>query len=178
MHPRGNPESGGGEVLTGKILSVAEIIASLEKQVGVHREQEAKHAEREAFHRERREAHAVEVEALARRLDDFRTAAAAAMDLATRDTAPASAQAAEEDYGPASRPHLVKMVRRILTDLGPDRGVGASWIAFEINRRFGERLRKEVSMAQVSTILRRLRQKGEIRLQKSGRPHHEARYVL
>lgn len=179
MRLSSNPRSGGGEVLTDRLLSVPEIIASLEKQLALHREQEGTHAEREAFHRGQREAHAAEIEALSRRLDEFRAASAAAMDLALRAPAPAPvAPAKEEDYGPASRPKVVKMVRRILTDLGPNRGVGASWIASEINRRFGDRLRKEVSMSQVSTILRRLQQKGEIRLQKDGRPHHEARYVL
>lgn len=164
--------------MTDGLLSVPEIIASLEKQLALHREKEGAHAEREAFHREQRETHAAEIEALTRRLDEFRAASSAAMDLALRTPSPAPVDRVEEDYGPASRPKVVKMVRRILTDLGPNRGVGASWIAFEINRRFGDRLRKEVSMSQVSTILRRLREKGEIRLQKGGRPHHEARYVL
>lgn len=181
MRPRSNPKFGGGEVLTDRLLSVSEIIASLEEQLALHREQEGAHAEREAFHRGQRETHAAEIEALTRRLDEFRAASAAALDLALRAPSSSPAPVApvkEEDYGPASRPKVVKMVRRILTDLGPNRGVGASWIAFEINRRFGDRLRKEVSMSQVSTILRRLRQKGVIRLQTDGRPHHEARYVL
>lgn len=141
--------------MTRKLLSVPEIIASLENQVAVHREQEARHAEREAFHREQRLGHAAELEALTRRLDDFRTAATAAMDLAVRDSTAAPAAPAEEDYGPASRPNLAKMVRRVLTDLGPNHHVGPSWIAFEINRRFGDRLRRQVSERQVSAILDR-----------------------
>lgn len=155
-----------------------EIIASLEKQVAVHREQESRHAEREAFHREQRETHASELEALTRRLDEFRTVAAAAMDLALRDPAPAPAPSAEEDYGPAYRPNLRKMVWRVLTDLGPDRGIGAGWITTEINRRFGHRLRKQVTAAQISAVLRRLEKRGKIRLQRQGKPYHEARYAL
>src|SRR4028118_1436892 len=89
MRARSNPQSVAGEALMSRILSVPEIIASLEKQVAAHREQEARHAEREAFHREQRETHASELEALTRRLDEFRAAAAAAMDLALRDPAPA-----------------------------------------------------------------------------------------
>lgn len=161
-----------------RILSVPEIIASLEKQVAAHREHEARHAERETFHREQRQVHAAELEALTRRLDEFRAAAAAAMDLALRDPAAAPGPVAEEDYGPASRPNLRKMLWRVLTDLGPNRSVGASWIAFEINRRFGDRLRKQVTVAQISAILRRLQRGGKIRLQRQGKPHHEARYAL
>lgn len=162
-----------------RILSVPEIIASLEKQVAAHREQEVRHAERETFHREQREAHSAELEALTRRLDEFRAAATAAMDLALRDPVKvAGPPPAEEDYGPASRPDLRKMAWRVLTDLGPNRGVGASWIAFEINRRFGDRLRRQVTMAQISAVLRRLQRRGKIQLQRRGRPHHEARYTL
>lgn len=179
MRAGSNPQSGEGEVLTRRILSVPEIIASLEKQVGAHREQEARHAEREAFHREQRQAHSAELEALTRRLEEFRAAATAAMDLALRDPAPAAGPPVEEeDYGPASRPDLRKMVSRVLTDLGPDYSVGASWIASEINRRFGNRLRKQVTMAQISAVLRRLERRGKIRLRRPGRPHHEARYAL
>ncbi|HJX26444.1 MAG TPA: hypothetical protein VJ885_00915 [Thermoanaerobaculia bacterium] len=162
-----------------RILSVPEIIASLEKQVAAHREQEARHAEREAFHREQRETHASELEALTRRLDEFRAAAAAAMDLALRDPAPAPGPPVEEeDYGPASRPNLRKMVWRVLTDLGPDRSIGAGWIAGEINRRFGHRLRKQVAVAQISAVLRRLERRGKVQLRRPGKPYHEARYAL
>lgn len=67
--------------MTDRRLSVPEILASLEQQLPVHREQEGRHAEREAFHREQREPHAAEIEALSRRLDELRAVSAAAMDL-------------------------------------------------------------------------------------------------
>lgn len=159
-------------------LSVPEIIASLEKQVAAHRKQEEKHAEQEAFHREKRQAHAAELEALTKRLEDFRAAAAAALDLAVREPAGVPVAQTEEDYGPASRPNLAKMVRRVLTDLGPNHSVGASWIASEINRRFGSRLRRQASERQISAVLRRLQRQGEVQLRRAGRPHHEARYAL
>lgn len=57
------------------------------------------------------------------------------------------------------------MVRRVLSDLGPDRACGAKWVAQELNRRFGDRLRRPMSVRQVSAILHR-----------RGKPHHEARY--
>lgn len=163
--------------MTAKPWAVQEIIASLEKQAAVHREHEARHAEREAFHREQRLSHATELEAITRRLDDFRAAAAAAMDLAGRDPA-APAAAAVEDIGPASRPHLTRLVRRVLQDLAPGHHVGPKWITYEVNRQFGSRLRKLVSIRQVSAVLRRMHKQGKLKLQRSGKPHHEARYAL
>lgn len=161
--------------MAGKPWSVQAVIASLEKQAAVHRELEAQHAEKEAFHREQRSTHAAELEAITTRLKEFQAAAAAAIDLADRDPSRPASEA-EEDFGSASRPHLGKMVRRVLTDLGPDRACGATWVTQELNRRFGDRLRRQVSLRQVSAILRRLHRQGELDLRRRGKPHHEARY--
>lgn len=161
--------------MAGKPWSVQAIIASLEKQAAVHRELEAQHAEKETFHREQRSTHTAELEAITKRLQEFQAAAAAAMDLAGRDPSSPTSEA-EEDFGSASRPNLGWMVRRVLTDLGPGRACGARWVAQELNRRFGDRLRRQVSIRQVSAVLRRLHRQGELELHRRGKPHHEARY--
>lgn len=160
-----------------KLRSVEEIIGSLESQAAVHREREAHHAEQEALHREQRERHAAELATITRRLEDFRAAAEAAGELAERTAESPAAADAEEDFGPASKPRLARMVRKVITDLGPGRAFGANWVAKEMNSRFGPNLRKKVEVRQISDVLRRLHRLGELQLHRPGTARREARYV-
>jgi len=161
-----------------RFLSVEEIIASLEAQAAVHREREAHHAAEEAKHREQRTQHATELEMITRRLEEFRTAAAAASELAERTVARPAAADEEEDFGPASKPKLARMTRRVVTDLGPNRALGANWVAQEINSRFASNLRRQVEVRQISAVLRRMHRLGELDLHRPGTARREARYVL
>ncbi len=159
-------------------MSVQEIIASLEAQAAVHREREAHHAAGEASHREQREHHAAELETITRRLEEFRAVSAAAAELAERTIPKTAAKDAEEDFGPASKPRLARMARRVVTDLGPDRAFGANWVAKEVNHRFGFNLRKQVDVRQISAVLRRMHRLGELDLHRPGSARREARYIL
>lgn len=161
----------------GKQWSVREIVASLETQAEVHRERAAFHARHEAEHREQRTLHEAELAAISERLELFRSAASAAVELAVRVPEPLREVLAEEDFGPASKPHLTRMVEKVLADVPPRTHVGPGWVAQEVNRRFGENLRRQVDDRQISDVLRRLCRDGKLYCLRRGRPHHEARYT-
>ncbi len=161
--------------MTRKRLSVEEIIASLEAQAAVHREREAFFAAQEAQYREQRELHAAELATITRRLEAFRDSAEAAAELAERTFENAET---DEDFGPASKPRLARMVRRVVSDLGPDRAFGANRVAQEVNSRFGSNLRKQVEVPQISSVLRRMHRLGELDLRRPGTARREARYIL
>ena len=159
-----------------KRWSIEEVVASLEAEAAVHRERRDHFAEQEAYYREHRSRHETELEAITRRLDEFRAASAAALDLVTRLT-PRPSPPVEEDIGPASNPRLTKIVETILKELSPEQTVGPGWLTQEVNRRHGERLRKRVTPRQISDVLRRLARTGRLRQVRQGKPRHEARFV-
>ena len=157
--------------------SIGEVVASLEAQASFHREREAFHAEHEAIHREHRTAHAAELAEILRRLEAFRSAAEA-VDLADREGAVPSLSSLEEDgIDTLSRPRVHAMLEKVIAQKGADEPFGPVRLTGEVNRRFGQRLRRPVKAGQVSTALRRLERKGTIRLVREGKPHWEALYV-
>jgi hypothetical protein len=158
--------------------SIGEVLANLEAQAVFHREREAFYAEREAHYREHRTAHATELQEILRRLEAFRSAAAEALDLADREAvAPPEQSLTKKDFGFRSRPRIHLLLEKVIADLGADEPFGPLGLTAEMNRRFAERLRRPVKAGQVSTALRRLEQKGIVRLVQKGRPHAEALYV-
>jgi hypothetical protein len=156
--------------------SIAEVLSSLEAQAAFHREREAFHAAEAAAHQEKQRAHAAELAEISRRLELFRSAAGEALELSDRSV-PAGAQEPEEDIGPASRPDIRRMVDLILKTKGAGERFGPATLTQEINLRFGGRLRRPVSAAYVSVLLRRLSERGRIHLVRRGKPHWEALYV-
>jgi hypothetical protein len=160
-----------------KQWSIQEIVASLEAEAAVQQERRDHFAEREAYYREHRMRHEAELEAITRRLDEFRSASAAAVELVSR-LAPRSGPPQEAfDIGPASKPRLTKIVEAILAELTPDQAVGPGWLTQEVNRRHGDRLRKHVTPRQISDVLRRLARYGRLREVRKGKPRYEARFV-
>jgi hypothetical protein len=63
------------------------------------------------------------------------------------------------------------------SSLGAGQTFGATWVAQETNRRFHNALKKPVDVRTVSTVLRRLRDTGELRQVQPGGPAHEAVYA-
>ncbi|HYU31516.1 MAG TPA: hypothetical protein VEW48_05095 [Thermoanaerobaculia bacterium] len=164
-----------------KQWSVEEIVASLEAEAAAHREQAAHHTEQEAFHREKRTHHEAELEAITRRLDEFRAASAAALELVKR-LAPQQTPAAGPpnegmDIGPASKPRLTKIVESIVAELGTSQAFGPGWLTDEANRRHGDKLRKPVTARQMSDVLRRLTRQSRLRQVREGKGRYEARFV-
>jgi hypothetical protein len=158
-------------------LSVAAVLARLEAQAAFHRQQEAFHAERETYHREQRAAHGAELAELNRRLQAFRASAAEALELAARPVAAATAEEVSVDLGSASRPKLGSMVALLLESKAAGERFGPSGLAEEVNQRFGERLRRPATAAQVSTVLRRMHRLGKIHQDRRGRSRQEALYA-
>ena len=157
-------------------FSIRDIVTSLEKQAAFHREQMAQHAKKEAFHRELRSTHETELGIITSRLEAFRAATAAAVEIAGRE-APQSAVAETVDYGSASNPKLTNMVRTVLDEMGPHEPFGPIGVHAEVDRRFGSGLRSRIQVRQIADILRRLARTGAIHRLRTGIPHHESRYV-
>ena len=156
--------------------SIADVLENLEAQAIYHQERESFHAEQETHHREQRSGHAARLEEIRRRLEAFRNAAVEALDLAEEPVVRTAARE-EVDLGPASRPRLGRMVELILASKGSKEHIGPVTLCEEVNRHFGDRLRRPVDAGQISVVLRRLSRLGRIHLVRRGRPHWEALYV-
>lgn len=155
--------------------SIEEVLATLETQAAFHRERESFHAGQESLHREQRSHHAAELETITQRLEAFRAAAGAALDLAARTARPAEED--DHDLGPAYRPRLARMVDKILQTKKPNERFGPNGLTDEVNQRFAKNLRTPVDVRQISVVLRRMHRLGKIHLVRRGRPHWEALYV-
>jgi hypothetical protein len=155
-------------------LSVAEVLAHLETQMALHKEREEHHAGQEAFHREQKELHAAEYESIARHYEAFKAAAESAVELAARTGA---RPPAVQELPPGQPVQRSDLVARIVSELPSGAVFVPSGLAAEVNRRYREALRKPIDVRLVSTTLRRLADKGTIRLAERGKPHHEAQYT-
>lgn len=155
-------------------LSITDVLVRLEAQIAAVREKEAFHAEKESFHREQRTAFAAELEDLTRRHEAFKASATEAVDAAALLP---EVPAGNEDPGVAGRPSLPLLVQKILDGIKPGMHFGPDWVAAEINRRFGKRLRQPTTRRFVSIVLRRMVQRGQLLLYRQGRPHQQARYM-
>lgn len=159
-------------------LSVAQVLANLEKQLAYHRQQEAHHAEREVFHREQRAAHTAEIETVSKHYEAFKVTAEGAAAIAAR-TAAVPPPAQETPAPPArvepQRPH--KLVARLLAELPAGETLTASKVAAEVNRRYRSELKKPISVPLASTCLRRQAATGGVRLVEKGTAHIQAVYT-
>jgi hypothetical protein len=173
-----NEAAEGGKRLMKTNRSVGEILASLESQAGFHRERAAFHAGHEEHHKAQRSAHESELAEIERRLEAFRAAASEALELADRPAvAVPQPDVKQKDLGSASRPKLGRMVTLLLQDKGVSERFGPAGLTREVNERFGERLRRPVTVPQISIVLRRLQNQGKIHQVRQGRPHWEALYA-
>jgi len=155
-----------------KERSIREVIAHLEAQVEQLREREAWHAQQEAFHHGEQARFAAELEASSRHLESLRWAAYLAAGALGKVV-----QAEHENLGSASSPKLSRMVEKVLADLSPETQFGTRWMAHEVNRSFGSRLRKPADGRRISVVLRRFHRTGRLEMVRPGRPHWEALYV-
>ena len=153
-------------------LTVPQILAALESQIALHREREAFHARQEAMHREERARHAAELERVTK---NYETLQASTADFAAlpRATSPKGSG----DIVPGERPKLTRLVSLAVADLEPDRPFAASELAAEIDHRFGEHLKKPVNPRHVAIALRRMLDRGHLRIVRKGRPHTETLYA-
>jgi hypothetical protein len=154
-------------------LSVAQVLASLEAQMQLHREQEAHHAAQEEIHREQRAVHAAEYETVARHYEAFKASAAGATEIASRVAAPRL----EAPPQPLKPVVASRLVARAVSEMPAGEPFAPSRIAAEVNRRYSRELRKPIDSRLASTALRRFLQQGAIRLVAKGTAHREAIYA-
>jgi len=156
-------------------LSVAEILADLETQIGHLESQESFHAQHETVHREQREHYAAELARVRERYDTFKAAALAAGEVVNREFATAAQQAAADAKVRIST--LSKLVLHVVEGKPEQAHFSATTLAQEVNARFGKRLRRPLDPRTASVALRRLEAAGRIHLVEKGRAFHEAVYV-
>ena len=159
-------------------LSVAQVLANLEKQLAFHTEQERHHTERETFHREQRAVHAAEMEMVSKHYEAFKATAEGAATVAARTVAAAPPK--QEAPAPPvrrepQRPH--KLVARLVKELPQGEVFTASKVAAEVNRRYRSELKKPIDRPIASTCLRRMVADGRVRLVQKGTAHIQAVYT-
>jgi hypothetical protein len=154
-------------------ISLDSIVGRLQAQIAFDREREAFHAGQETFHREQRALFAAELEKLTSILESFETAATIATELADRGALPSAAPSL--DIG--RKPSLTRMVTRILETRPADDIFGSKAITAEVNKHYGEKLRRPVKVNLVSIVLRRMVTTGKLRLVQKGKPRHEALFA-
>jgi len=156
-------------------LSVAQVLANLETQMKLLRDQEIHHAEQEAFHREQRAVHAGEYETVARHYEAFKASAESAAEIASRVAPP---QPAREEPLPPLKPVLPsRLVARAVLEIPAGESFAPTRIAAEVNRRYPRELRKPIDSRLASTALRRLLAEGKVRLVRKGTAHRETIYA-
>ncbi len=158
----------------GTEISVAEVLANLEKRLAFHREQETLHREQETFHREEAESHAHEAETVAKHLEAFKTVALPAAEFAAPPSAPAPPPE-EPDLG--GRKLLIsRAISRVALSWPVGETFTGTQVAAEVNRRFSAKLGRLIDARLAAVTLRRLSIIGKIQLARKGRAHHEALY--
>lgn len=159
-------------------LSVAEILAKLEARIAHHEQQVTLHKQQEAHHREQSTAHAAELDKVRQHFESFKAAALPAADLAGVPVAPAARGKEPEDLSEFVGKRLMtsKLIARVVRGYGESETFGASRVAAEANRRYGDKLNRPVDARTVSTVLRRLRDAGELHQVRPGTAAHEAVY--
>ena len=161
-------------------LSVAEILAKLQARIAHHEEQVAFHQQQEAHHREQSASHGAELEKVRQHFEAFQAAALPAADMAGVPVTPGKGRdETPEDFHEfiGKRIPTSKLVARIVHRLLEDETFGAQRVAEEANRRHADKMKKPVGARQVSVVLRRMRDAGELHQAQPGGAAHEALYT-
>ena len=158
--------------------SIAEVVADMEAQLAYHESQEAFHAEQEIYHREQRAVHQEAFGKVRERYELFKNAVAAVGDVVLdRPAAAPSAAEPEKLAIDAGRPPtLAMLVTRLVEKKSGEERLTPSSITAELNERFAGKLPRAADGRAVSLCLRRLMDKGQLRLVRKGGAAHEAVY--
>lgn len=155
--------------------SLGQMIAELEKKVGLHRERQSFHAEQEALHRDKAAQHGAELEAAQAHLQALRAAAETAGELLGRDEAAPSSQPERNDTLDVNRKRaLSRMVAQVVESKSPDETFGARAVTQAVQERWGAQLRHHPDSRSVAALLRRWALSGRLHQVREGRAHHEA----
>jgi hypothetical protein len=156
-------------------LSVAQILADLETQIAHFEAQGPFHARQEAFHRAEKERCENEVATLRERYEAFKKASAEAREVVQRKGTGGPPPLDEEDDGrSASMPTLISWVVAAKAD---GDSFGATALTQEINQHYSNRLRQPINLRSVSVALSRMAKRGQVKVVREGKAHHEALYT-
>lgn len=154
--------------------TLGELVSHLEQRIALHQEKEDFHARQILRHENERDRHAAERQRLSEHRDSLGKSLAATRDLLTRSTP--ALLGPFEDYGPASRPKMAKMVARVLENHDPAQLITPTLLAQTLGEIFQEHLRGPVDPKHVSVVLRRFVREGKVSLARKGTSHTEAVY--
>lgn len=149
-------------------VSVSRLLAHLQAQIELHQERVAFHAQQKAFHEEQQAFHAAELEKVSRQFEAFRASAEAALETGVP-------QPQEEIQTRHVR--VSHLIRQAIERLPAEQSFGAAEISRQLSQRYRGKLRRQIDSRAVAVTLRRLEQRGILRMIREGRPHLEALYV-
>lgn len=157
-------------------LSIEKVLAELKARIERHRSQEAFHAEQEAFHQKERVRHAEELQMVMARFETFQAAADAVTGLVEPPQDQKKEQKIDDSIPPGKGAVLSKLVARVVAAKAPTEAFGASDITYEIQERYGARLKRKVDVRTVAAKLRRMTKSQLIHQTREGRSFHESLY--
>jgi hypothetical protein len=151
--------------------SVADMLARLEAQIALHRDQQAFHAEQKSHHQDEEARHAAALERLSQRYAAFKAAADEAEAALVPDPAPETMAPDDSDLGP--RPKKGQALGRVVDTWPPGVPFGASEVAAAVNRRFGK---LSLTARDAESFLRRRSLNRTLEVVRKGKPFHETLY--
>lgn len=154
-------------------LSVAQLLANLERRIAFHRDKAALHARQTEHHREQHALHEAELEKVSQHFESLKTLVGAVADLALPPGL--SFPEGDSDLGP--KPKVSKLAWRVIQGKPDGETFGPASVTAEINARFRDRLKKPADRRTVSAALRRLCYRYRIQLVQEGRASHGAVYT-
>lgn len=161
-------------------VSVARLLAELEKKVALHRDRQALHAEQAATHETQRAFHEAELRKTLERLEALRAAVTGAGEVLVPlpgEEVPQPVAKPEPDELPRSRGDVfAKLVDRIVARKKPEEVFGATDITRELNQRYAERLGRRADSRTVAQKLRRMALSHRLVRTREGKSFYEALY--
>ena len=157
-------------------LSIERVLAELEARIEHLRSQETFHAEQEVFHQKEKVRNAEELKMVEERFKTFQAAAEAVVGLVA-PLQEKEEKKIDDSIPPGKGAVLSKLVARVVAAKGPTESFGASEITYELQTRFGPRLKRKVDVRTVAAKLRRMAKSQLIHQTREGRSFHEAMYT-
>ena len=154
-------------------LSVAQLLANLERRIAFHRDKTALHARQVEHHQEQHALHQAELEKVTEHYEALKALSGAIGDLVR----PPGLSFPEGDADLGPRPMVSKLALRVVQGKPDGETFGAAQVTAEINARFRDRLRKPADPRTVAAALRRLCDRRGIRLVRKGKAFHGALYT-
>lgn len=161
-------------------VSVARLLAELEKKVALHRERQAFHAEQAVHHEAQQALHAAELQRALERFEALRAAVTGAGEVLAPlpgEEVPQPVAKPEPDELPKSKGDVfAKLVDRIIARKKPDEVFGARDVTRELNQHYAERLGRRADARTVAQKLRRMALSHRLVRTREGKSFHEALY--